>query len=501
MKRVIFLILVGLLNVGCHEIEENIYVISSSGMNESMTKENHFLSIEEAMDRVLIISQKKENTLITIHIGEGDYRLKAPVKITYAHGPLRIVGEGQNKTRLKGSMQLNLQWKKYNENIWVTKIKKKDRFDQLFVNGQKQVLARYPNYNESGGHWQGHASDAISDERVASWNNPKGAIVHAMHIGEWGGFHYLVTGVDENNQLVLTGGHQNNRPSKMHEIYRMVENVKEELDSPGEWFLDENDNLFYWPIEQDELENAVVEGVQLKHLIEMIGTDENPVNDISIEGIKFEHSKMTFLEVYEPLLRSDWSMYRGGAIFLEGTENISILDCEFTNLGGNVIFVSKYNRKVKIANNHIHDCGASGISFVGSPEAVRSPSFQYNNFVSLYKIDTVRGPLTNSYPSESLVNGNLIHRIGRIEKQTAGVQISMAMDITVSSNSIYDVPRSGINVSEGTWGGHIIEYNDVFNTVLETSDHGAFNSWGRDRFWHPNRTKLDQITIKNSEMP
>jgi hypothetical protein len=29
----------------------------------------------------------------------------------------------------------------------------------------------------------------------------------------------------------------------------------------------------------------------------------------------------------------------------------------------------------------------------------------------------------------------------------------------------------------------VIEFNDVFDTVKETSDHGSFNSWGRDRFW------------------
>ncbi|MCK5704514.1 MAG: PDZ domain-containing protein, partial [Cyclobacteriaceae bacterium] len=64
-----------------------------------------------------------------------------------------------------------------------------------------------------------------------------------------------------------------------------------------------------------------------------------------------------------------------------------------------------------------------------------------------------------------------------------------------------DVPRAGINVSEGTWGGHLIEYNDVFNTVLGSSDHGAFNSWGRDRFWHPNRKTMDKIMEDNPEMP
>jgi len=77
----------------------------------------------------------------------------------------------------------------------------------------------------------------------------------------------------------------------------------------------------------------------------------------------------------------------------------------------------------------------------------------------------------------------------------------MAMDITVSHNTIYEVPRAGINVGDGTWGGHLIEFNDVFNTVLETSDHGAFNSWGRDRYWHPNRPIMDSLVAVHPEMP
>jgi len=59
--------------------------------------------------------------------------------------------------------------------------------------------------------------------------------------------------------------------------------------------------------------------------------------------------------------------------------------------------------------------------------------------------------------------------IGLVEKQSAGVELSMCQNITVSHNTIYDLPRAGINVSEGTWGGHVIEYNDVFNTVIITA--------------------------------
>ena len=437
----------------------------------------------------------------TIHIQQGEYRLSSPLKIGADHGSVQLIGEGSDNTVLKGSIEADLVWEKYNQVIWQAKIKGPGTIDQLFVNGEKQFLARYPNYNEKGGHWQGHASDAIAPERISSWKNPKGALVHAMHSGEWGGFHYVVNGVDENGDLLLIGGHQNNRPSEMHGEYRMVENVFEELDSPGEWYLSEDSMLYYWPIKDVDIESATVELVEQKHLIEIRGTADEPVMDIAIRGIRFEHTRRTINEAYEPLLRSDWTIYRGGALFLENSQHITIQDCEFTNLGGNVIFVSNFNDQVTIRDNHIHDCGASAISFVGNPSAVRSPSFQYSEFVPLAEMDTLKGPKGDAYPRNSLVDNNLIYRIGRLEKQTAAVELAMTMNITISNNSIYEVPRAGINIGDGTWGGHIIEFNDVFNTVLESGDHGAFNSWGRDRFWHPNRETMDEIVATIPDMP
>jgi hypothetical protein len=137
---------------------------------------------------------------------------------------------------------------------------------------------------------------------------------------------------------------------------------------------------------------------------------------------------------------------------------------------------------------------------VGDPNAVRSPSFEYNQFVPLAQIDRTPGPKTNNYPSGCIVYNNLMFELGQIEKQSAGVQLSMCRNITISHNTIYDVPRAGINVSEGTWGGHLIEYNDVFNTVQESGDHGSFNSWGRDRYWHPDKKVLDSIVENNFDM-
>lgn len=488
--------------MACTAQVQDIYVSPNGDNHGKGTQESPLASIESALAKAEGMKKDNAEALVTIHVLEGEYRLDAPIKITPNLSRLNIVGEGLDKVFIKGSETLVLDWKKYNDNIWVATVGTDLAFDQLIVNGNQQILARYPNYNEEGGHWQGHAADAIAPERVKTWKDPKDAIVHAMHSGEWGGFHYQVVKANDDGALELTGGHQNNRPSPMHETYRMVENVFEELDSPGEWFFDKvKKQLYYWPNANVKLESAHFEGVSAKSLVHIMGEQSNPVKNVNISGISFMHTKRTIMEGYEPLLRSDWTIYRGGALFIEGAENVKISDCEFKNLGGNVVFVSNYNRNIDIERNHIHDCGATAISFVGDPKAVRSPSFQYGEFVPLTEMDTIKGPKTNNYPSKSIVNDNLIYRIGRVEKQTTGVEISMAMDITVSNNSIYDIPRAGINVSEGTWGGHIIEFNDVFNTVLETSDHGAFNSWGRDRFWHPNRSKMDEITNNNPEMP
>lgn len=413
-----------------------------------------------------------------------------------------LKAEFPNAVSIYGSKKEQVEWKKYKGKIWVTDISNIPNFSQLYINGKKQILARYPNYDPEGGAWQGHAADAISKERVGSWQNPIGGFVHAMHSGRWGDFHYQITGVDKSGQVILKGGFQNNRPSALHKELRMVENIFEELDSPKEWYFDKKDKkLYFWPKEDVNLAKATVGFSILKELVIVKGTEDNPVDNVHFEAIHFSCSKRTFMEQYHPLLRSDWCIYRGGAILFDGTKNCSITDCEFNNLGGNVIFVNGYNRGTHISGNYIHNCGASAICFVGDTTAVRSPSYQYGQAVSIQKMDTVSGPANNLYPADCIAENNLIHHIGEIEKQVAGVQISMAMNLQVSHNSIYSVPRSGINISEGTWGGHKITYNDVFDTVLETSDHGSFNSWGRDRFWHPNRQIMDKLTTANPQMP
>ncbi len=463
-------------------------------------------SLAAARDAARKVAGKE---VVTIHVVDGIYHLPETLVLTPADSgsaefPVvyRAVNEG--RAVLSGGSELQLDWKPYRDGIFQAATPQGLQIDQLFINGKAQRMARYPNFDASKktDAYQGYSADAFSKERAAKWANPVGGYIHAMHTSRWGGYHYRMTGKDAEGNVTYEGGWQNNRQMGMHKDFRMVENIFEELDAPGEWFHDhKTSTLYFLPGTGTDLATAKVEVVRLRHLVEFVGTQEKPVKHITLRGFTVRHAARTFMDCKEPLLRSDWAIYRGGAFLLTGTEDIDILDCEFDQVGGNAIFVNNYNRRVLVKGCHIHDTGASGVCFVGDPAAVRDPLFEYNQSQDLTKVDSTPGPKSDNYPADSIVEDCLIHGIGRVERQPAAVQISMSKGITVRDSSIYDCARSGINISEGTWGGHLIEGCDVFDTVLETHDHGSFNSWGRDRFWDKSYPKVDKAVALNPDLP
>ena len=464
-----------------------------------------------------LLARTARGTTVVIH--GGTYRLERRLELTHEDEGVEFRAAVGEKVVVTSDRKLDLKWQPFRDGIWQAdpgmqiyaqpNRAKDDRsqyrlqVDELFVNGQRQRMARYPNFDPAIRPFGGFAADAISRERAARWSNPAGGYLHALHPGAWGGIHFAITGKDKNGDVLTQGGWQNNRGVGMHELHRYVENVFEELDAPGEWFYDRTSNtLYFFPPEGLDLANATVEFPTSSQLIRMDGTQKQPVKNVTLRGLTFRHAARTFMQTKEPLLRSDWTIARAGAVFLEGTEDCSVVDCEFDQVGSNAIFVSNYNRRARIAGCDIRETGASAVAFVGDPLAVRNPLFEYGQRQDLEKIDKQPGPQTDNYPADCTVEDCLIRGIGLVEKQAAGVQIAMASGITVRHCSIYDASRAGINIGDGCWGGHLIEHCDVFDTVQETGDHGSFNSWGRDRYWGlqnaateslPELAKLDAV--------
>ena len=94
------------------------------------------------------------------------------------------------KAVLSGGKRLQLNWQPYKDGIYKAVVTEELReIDQLYINGERKRMARYPNVIE-GKHifdvWNleemPEKRDALDRERVQSWKNPAGAYLHAMHL-------------------------------------------------------------------------------------------------------------------------------------------------------------------------------------------------------------------------------------------------------------------------------------------------------------------------------
>jgi hypothetical protein len=400
-------------------VSGQIYVSPTGNDRFKGTKKKPVASFARAQE---LARQADKSKPLDVIFQEGVYYL--PEEITFTHqdsrssdAPVTYKAEKEGTAIISGGSKLSLTWKPYKDGIYVANMKGNPVIDQLYVNGKRQRMARFPDAVEGknvfdkwnlakSDHWDNEAhyesdgnDDPYDPKRIKRWNTPKGGYIHAMHNALWGGMHWKITGKANDTTLLYEGGWQNNRPAKMHYRFRFVENIFEELNAPGEWYHNASTGqIFFFPPENTDLKTASVEIVRLKSLIEFKGSKDAPVSHVNINGFTFRHVARTFMENKEPLGRSDWTIFRGGAVFYDGAVDCSISDCEFDQVGGNAVFVNNYNRKIKIARCYIHESGASGVLFIGDPGAVRSYLVGYVP-QDYTKLDTIKGAANDNYPS------------------------------------------------------------------------------------------------------
>lgn len=467
--------------------DNDLFVATNGDDENSGTSEAPFKTLAKAQSAVRSLLPSV-NGPIHVWVRGGTYYLENTLTFTPADSgtadkPVSYSAYQGEKVILSGGKKITPTWNAYQGEIMVADVGTGLKFDGLYLNSKRQVLARYPNYDSNVAILNGYANDAISAARVAKWSDPTTGLVRGLHGNTWGGNSFKITGVNSGGNPTLQWVGDNNRGDTLHATYRMVENIFEELDAPGEWFYEKKSGkLYFYPPAGADLSSANLVAASLEELIRVTGTAIEKVKYLTFSDFTFTETHRTlFSRTYEKLMRGDWAVARAGAIFVKDAENITVKNSIFDQVGGNAIFISGYNRNHAITNNEFTGSGATDVQIAGLQSAVRYPSTWENQHSDLQ--DKNPGPLTDDYPQNITVSYNEMFNMGVFEKQSAGVNISVSRDITVSHNTVHHSPRAGVNINDGTWGGHIIEFNDIFDTVLETGDHGPFNSWGRDRFW------------------
>eukprot|EP01137_Pigoraptor_chileana_P024016 Opistho-2@91291 len=306
----------------------------------------------------------------------------------------------------------------------------------------------------------------VEDLPDRSYAHPEVGIVHAFHYHHWGGWQFRI---DSHNETANTfqwtyGGFQEARGEPLGGTEYYIENLLEELDAPGEWYLDyKTNNLYYYP-NSTNFQSAVYTASGLETIIRIEGDKKEPVRNVSIHGLTFTQTAPTFMKAYEAPSGGDWSVHRGATLFIEGCEFATVAGNTFNATGGNAVFLSNYNRGAVVARNEFFLLGDSAIVAVGK--------MQLN--------DGTNG----DQPRGSLIEGNIARDFGVYSKQVCGFVQSLACETTVRNNVFFNGPRAGINFNDGFGGGNLVQGNLMFNLVRETSDHGPFNSWDRVPYLH-----------------
>ncbi|MFE0464379.1 PDZ domain-containing protein [Kitasatospora sp. NPDC058965] len=433
---------------------------------------------------------------ITVSVAGGTYHLASPLALTTADSgtttsPVTWTAAPGATATLSGGRTLQPVWQPVSSGspVMAATVPAGLGFDGLFVNGQRQILARYPNVDPTASRLDGSTSLADLNSRSATWSNPATGDVRAMHCDDWGSFSYAITG-RTNGALNLRYSGDNNRPQSCGSATAptpgpvLAENIEEELDAPGEWFYDKTDGrLLFYPPSGTNLSTATVETAEQDELITVTGSSSTaPVHTITFSGFHFTQTHRTLFDTaYQPDAKGDWSVSRKGAVHLTNSENVTVTRSSFDQLGGNGVFLDGYNESDTVSASRFSYDGESDVQVVGSPDSVRDYSSGYDDQVAID--DTTAGPKSANYPRNILVQGNQMGNMGQFQTQSSGVNISMAQNVTVDGNTIHDSPRACLNIEDGTWGGDDIKNNDLFNCVTGTGDNGSINVWGRGRYW------------------
>lgn len=310
-------------------------------------------------------------------------------------------------------------------------------FRQLFFKEERQTLARYPNADAKDPHqgtWayvsrvhgEGNRREFIvsPEVRLAQWSRPQEGQVCIHPYFDWAWSIVPIAEVDPVARKISLGA---NVAYDLHVGDRyFVQNIFEELDAPGEWYLDkQTGTLYFWPPSALSESSVIVPTVQT--VVEV-----NSAQWITLRGFTIE-------------------VCEGDAVRVLDSDDCLVAQNVVRNCGAAGIVVSGGHRSGARGNN-VYACGRTGISITGGDRKTleRGENFADNNYIHYC------GVFVKTYHPGVSVNG-----VGN----------------TVSHNLIHDTPHAGLLL-----GGNdnVVEYNIVHHCNLESADTGGIYFCSRD---------------------
>ena len=449
--------------------------VSTTGNDANLgTKSKPLATLAAAQKHVRAALKSGAKEPLHVVIGGGTYFLNQPLALTpedsgTVKNPVvwRAVKGGD--VVLSGGRAISGRWKKGNKGVWSVDLPDVTdgwNFRQLFVDGQRATRARFPNADEANPFLYatgGGADHAVIDPKLIkpSWGTAPDAQINV--VAQWKFFNQwnTITRVDAaKGRIDFSDSERHGKITTGNWFW--IEGVKEELDQPGEWYLDRRQGrLYYMPEAGKDPNKLTIIAPRLNVIVDAKGEVEKKthVEHVHFKGLQFRHTTFTLGHI-EARVHTD------GAMRLENANHFLIEDCHFENIGGYAFWLHLDSRRNVINRNTVLNSGGGGVLFTGA-------RLSYMDDSKLYTPGKVAATV---FPILNHVTRNTVKHCGKLRYYGGGVHLdsrpaSMAMEPGnyIAHNYFADLSRNGIFAFRNQ-GGNIIEYNHIHDAMQTTVD-------------------------------
>ena len=437
-------------------------------------------TIEKALQEAREARRLNGAEQVYIHLSEGTYRLNQPIIIRPEDNGTRIVADG--KVTVSGGVRLT-GWKKEGK-YYVAQVPDFNgrplEFRQLWVNGRKAVRARdVADFNDM---YRIRAIDKAKEilyvpaAAVKKIVNARYAemVIHEM----WCVANLRIKNIKIQGDSAAVTFHQPEShvhfmhpwPSPMittngHNSAFYLTNAKELLDTEGEWYLDARaSKVYYLPRKGENMATAEVEVPALETLLKVEGTPDNPVTNVSINGVTFSHATwmrpsisghaplqagMYMIEAYKlrpkkirpngdhKLDNQGWVGRPAAAVMVDCADGVDFIACRFEHLASSGLDYHTY-----IKGGNVQGCTFSHIGRNGMVAGSFGPES--------HEAHLPYDPSDKRIICTGLnISDNLITDVTNEDWGCVGIAAGFVKDIKICHNEISEVSYTGISMG---WG-------------------------------------------------